>query len=172
MSPLGWLRMESNSRREVVDVRNLQETLAQIRTWCVMEGIPADVLRALELARAFPRTFFVDLSMEEALSGDAAPPRSPEDIASMLLASTNTGDLVVTHGLPALGVALACSALHRRVLVVIPISQGKAAKAALAALSWTPMSALVEKPEDAYVTRMEGRRGAPAPEKVVEEHKP
>lgn len=147
MSPLGWLRMESNSKREVVDVRNLQETLAQIRTWCVMEGVPGDVLKALEPARSFPRTSFVDLSMEEALRGDAASPRPPEDIASMLLASTEAGDLVVTHGRPALGVAQACSALHRRVLVVLPVGQGKAVKAALAALSWTSMPALVEKPK-------------------------
>lgn len=117
-------------------MKNLKETLEQIRTWCVMAGDPRAVMAALQPARAFPRMFFVDLLMGEALAGDRAPQRSPEDVLSMVVANTNPGDLVVTHGSPAMGVAFACARLGRRALLVLQPGPAEEAKQALRPVPW------------------------------------
>lgn len=127
-------------------MRNLQETLAQIRTWSVMGGDVAALLTALKPARAFPRTYFFDLWIGEVLAQGAAR-RTLEHITQELVTRTDPGDLVITHGPPAQDVAFLCAQHRRRVLLVVPSDQSEAVKRALKTLAWTSMPALIEKPK-------------------------
>lgn len=150
--------------------KNMAETLAMVRTWSVMAGDVPALLTALQPARKLPRTYFVDLTMGEALAGHAAPMRPHAEVTQELLVNTEVGDLVVTHGRPSMDVAFVCHQLRRRVLLLVPGGHQDAAKKALETLPWVSMPAVLEKPTgDAYVVRMEGKLGAPKPDKVVPE---
>lgn len=111
-------------------MKTIAETLAQVKTYAVMEGMVGPLLDSLRPLRADPHILFVEPWLEEALDG--APRRTMAELHQMLVASTVPGDLVVTHGVVALWVAARCKAMGRRVALVVSSERAAETKAELA----------------------------------------